>query len=92
MLHPNMMQIVSEKQTNKKKDKRVKKSLFLIIVEQFVFKRDFNHSINSMNLLMNQLFHKPIINNNREYLKDTFLNLFQFNYLNLASVGLTSDC
>lgn len=40
MLHPDMMQIVSEKQT-KKKDKRVKKSLFLIIVEQFVFKQDF---------------------------------------------------
>lgn len=40
MLHPDMMQIVSEKQT-KKKDKRVKKSFFLIIVEQFVFKQDF---------------------------------------------------
>lgn len=41
MLHPDMMQIVSEKQKKKKKDKRVKKSSFLIIVEQFVFKRDF---------------------------------------------------
>lgn len=40
MLHPDMMQIVSEKQ-KKKKTKSKKKSLFLIIVEQFVFKRDF---------------------------------------------------
>lgn len=44
-----------------------------------------------MNQLMNQLFHKPIINTNRKYLIKTFFNFFQFNYLNLASVGLTPD-